>query len=128
MHFHNFGKRFCAYVFDMFLLTVVFFILGKAAEDIMSPFTRAVVFYAATILYFAIQESGEMQATLGKRVLGLVVCSKDGERISFTRAVVRNVARLVNIPLLCLGYVTILFTKNEQGLHDFIAGTVVLDS
>lgn len=131
LHFDNFGKRFCAYVLDMCMLTVVFAILGLLNEhvNLIRPFVQTCVFYTITILYFSLMESSIHQATLGKMILGLTVCKINSEeRISFGRAVVRNIARLINMPLFCVGYVIIIFTKRHQGLHDFIARTSVVDT
>lgn len=127
--FENFGKRFCAYLLDMLLLYIVFAILGYILKTLglVSTYTFAGISYLLTILYFAVLESGEHQATLGKRILGLVVIRSDtGEKITFKRAVVRNIVRLINIPIYCLGYLPILFTAKHQGLHDFIVHTRVV--
>ena len=130
MHFNNFGKRFCAYMLDVGALAIVFQILGmlNGHLHLLRPFGQGMAFYLMTMLYFSAMESSSWQATAGKRLLGLTVCRSDnGEKISFVRALVRNVARLVNMPLFCLGYVLVIFTKKHQGLHDFIARTTVVD-
>ena len=85
------------------------------------------MYYAFTLVYFAMQESGDEQATIGKRIMNLVVCDMNGEPISFLRALGRNFARIINMAILSLGYVTILFTKKQQGVHDMIARTLVVD-
>ena len=125
--FDNFGKRFCAYLIDMLLLEIVFLIAGFLTDSFISRYAFAGISYLLTIVYFAALESGEHQATIGKRILGLVVIhSKSGERISFKRAFARNVCRLINIPIYCLGYLTIMFTQKHQGLHDLIVHTQVV--
>ena len=88
---------------------------------------RGLMYYAFTLVYFAMQESGDEQATIGKRIMNLVVCDMNGESISFLRALGRNFARIINMAILSLGYVTILFTKKQQGVHDMIARTLVVD-
>lgn len=40
------------------------------------------------------QESGPESSTFGKRRLGLVVRTRDGEPVTFTRALIRNVAKI----------------------------------
>jgi uncharacterized RDD family membrane protein YckC len=45
------------------------------------------------ILYFAICESSAMRASLGKRVLGLVVSRETGGQLSFGSALLRNVVK-----------------------------------
>ncbi|GFK92601.1 hypothetical protein NNJEOMEG_00426 [Fundidesulfovibrio magnetotacticus] len=81
---------------------------------------------AVVWLYYALQESSPVQATLGKRIMGLKVMDLEGRRISFGRATGRYAAKLLSGGLLLLGYAMILFTKKRQGLHDLLAGTVVV--
>lgn len=131
LNFENFGKRFCAYFIDMAILTVFFLIIKFAIGLFMHvrPFTLAIICYALTMFYFAKMESGDRQATLGKQILGLqVVNAKTGEAISFGRALIRNVMRIINEPIFCAGYLFILFTKKNQGLHDLICRTTVVDA
>ena len=46
-------------------------------------------------IFLAVLESGTRQATIGKRVLGLkVVGAKDGERLSFGMALLRNALKI----------------------------------
>lgn len=40
------------------------------------------------------QESGPESATFGKRRLGLIVRTRDGEPVTFTRALIRNAAKI----------------------------------
>jgi len=46
-------------------------------------------------LYFALCESSALRASLGKRVLGLVVSGETGERLLFGSALLRNVIKFV---------------------------------
>jgi len=77
-------------------------------------------------LYSALLESSARQATVGKRVLGIKVTGMDGQRISFGRATGRFFAMILSGLALCIGYVMIAFTARRQGLHDLIAGTLVV--
>lgn len=77
--------------------------------------------------YFAIMESSSKQASLGKMVLGIIVTDADGKRISFGRAVGRNLGKIVSQTILFIGYLMIGFTEKKQGLHDMIAGCLVVE-
>ncbi len=77
-------------------------------------------------LYFAGLESGRRQATLGKRLLRLRVIDLDGEPISFGRATLRHFAKLLSLLPLTAGFIAVAFTPRRQGLHDIIAGCLVL--
>lgn len=46
-------------------------------------------------LYFALSEGSRRQASIGKRVVGLVVVRRSGEKTSFTRALFRNAIKFV---------------------------------
>jgi uncharacterized RDD family membrane protein YckC len=46
-------------------------------------------------LYFACCESSAMRASLGKRILGLVVSRETGERLLFRSALLRNAVKFV---------------------------------
>ena len=50
----------------------------------------------------------------------------DGRRISFARSAGRNLAKLFSLASLFLGYVICFFTKQQQCLHDMMAGTLVM--
>jgi uncharacterized RDD family membrane protein YckC len=77
-------------------------------------------------LYFAILESSSWQATLGKKTLGLAVVNADGTRLTFGRACVRYVAKIVSGITLCIGYMMAGWTSQKRALHDMIAETLVV--
>ncbi len=77
-------------------------------------------------LYFAILESSQNQATLGKMTLRIVVTDLKGERITFTRATLRHFSKWISFLLFLTGFFAILYTKKHQGLHDIIAACLVL--
>lgn len=77
-------------------------------------------------LYFALMESSTKQATVGKIVCGLRVTDLHGQRIDFGRASIRYFSKILSGLILCIGYIMIGFTDRHQGLHDMIAGTLVM--
>jgi uncharacterized RDD family membrane protein YckC len=81
---------------------------------------------AASWLYGALMESSPYQATLGKMALGMKVTDLYGNRISFARATGRHFAKYISMITLCIGFIMVGFTERKQGLHDMIAGTLVL--
>ena len=74
--------------------------------------------------YFALQEASAAQATVGKRLLGLVVTDLHGQRLSLARATGRWAGRYLS-SILCIGYLMQPFTARRQTLHDLMAGTLV---
>lgn len=77
-------------------------------------------------LYFAIFECSAWSATPGKKLLGLIVVDDEGRRISFLRATARYFAKFLSAVLLLLGFLCIGWNRRKRGLHDVIAGTLVL--
>lgn len=75
--------------------------------------------------YFAGLESSSLQGTLGKAALGIVVTDVRGRRVSFWRASARYWAKLLS-NILGIGYLLIAFTPEKRGLHDMVAGTLVV--
>jgi uncharacterized RDD family membrane protein YckC len=63
--------------------------------------------------------------TPGNRMLGIKVVRRDGSRFRPRHAIVRLVGMIASAPLL-LGYLPILVTEERRGLHDWLAGTVVI--
>jgi uncharacterized RDD family membrane protein YckC len=79
-------------------------------------------------LYEAFMESSSYQATLGKMIFGMKVTDLSGNRISFERATGRHFAKLLSAMIFGIGYIMVGFTERKQGLHDLLAGTLVLRS
>lgn len=78
------------------------------------------------ILYFTFMESSKYQATVGKLALGLMVTDMNGGKLDFTKALVRNLCRLISNFTMLIGYIIAGFTAKKQALHDIIAGTLVV--
>ena len=79
------------------------------------------------VLYFALMESSERGATLGKRAFKLRVVTAEGnERIGLGRAIGRYFARFISMIVLYIGYLIQPFTQRKQALHDMICGTAVV--
>lgn len=79
-------------------------------------------------LYYPLMESSTSQATVGKLAFGLRVTDTHGRRISFGRACGRYWAKFLSIITLYLGVLMIGWTAQKRGLHDFVAGTLVIRS
>jgi len=85
-----------------------------------------VLFIVVPWLYFAGFECSRGMATPGKTLLRIVVTDKEGNRISFARATLRHFAKFISTLIIFIGFIMIGFTKKRQGLHDKIAGCIVL--
>ena len=63
--------------------------------------------------------------TPGKLICGIKVLTVDGRLIGFGRSFIRFLGYFLSM-ILYIGFLMILFTGKKQGLHDKLAGTVVV--
>ncbi len=91
-----------------------------------TAFTYGCIVMLGTWLYDALLTSSSWQGTVGKRVLGLKVTDEAGNRISFGRATGRFFAMILSGMILYIGFFMIGFTDRKRGLHDMLAGTLVM--
>jgi len=129
MEYSGFWRRFVAYVIDNILLSVIFWllvlVLGGIAGDggVIGAYTLAAIVWLG---YYAAMESSTSQATVGKMALGIQVTDLEGNRISFGRAVGRNLAKIISVLIFYIGFIMSAFTAKKQALQDMIAGTLVV--
>lgn len=79
--------------------------------------------------YHTLFIASRWQATPGKRVMGCMVVTKDGKRLSYMNAFGRHVACALSWlpwPPISIGFFLIGWTSQKTGLHDMIAGTRVV--
>ncbi|MFL6231386.1 MAG: RDD family protein [Pyrinomonadaceae bacterium] len=118
------------------LLCPVSFVLGAAgaladrgrggAATAGAQLLAYVISIVVNWLYFALCESSAWQGTLGKKLLGIRVTDDYGRRIGFGRATGRHFAKFVSSIICLIGFIMVAFTEKQQGLHDMMAGTLVL--
>jgi uncharacterized RDD family membrane protein YckC len=143
----GFWLRLAAYIIDYFVLgfvigtmvifvglamglsTAIFYDMEDTANQ-MVVITLSIIFgivsFAASWLYYAALESGSYQGTLGKMVINLKVTDMEGERISFARASGRFFGKILSSFVIYIGYIMIGITEKKQGLHDILAGCLVV--
>jgi uncharacterized RDD family membrane protein YckC len=81
---------------------------------------------AIDILYHSLMESSKFQGSVGKIALGIVVTDVNGAKLDFTKALVRNLCKIISGMILWIGYIMAGLTDKKQALHDMIAGTLVV--
>jgi uncharacterized RDD family membrane protein YckC len=129
----GFWIRLVAYIIDAILLSLAFGVLASIFgvsifEPNMENFDPTLNLVTLVIgwLYFALLESSERGATVGKMAMGLRVVTSDGQRLSFLNATGRYFAKIISAIILLIGFIMIGFTDKKRGLHDMIAGTLVI--
>jgi uncharacterized RDD family membrane protein YckC len=85
-----------------------------------------VIVFVGQWLYEALLTSSSWQGTIGKRVLRLKVTDENGNRIGFGRATGRFFAKIISGLIMWIGFIMIGFTDRKRGLHDMLAGTLVM--
>jgi len=138
MRYAGFWIRVVAYIIDTFILSTIMILVGTIWSlgsdgdtiDIITTVAQSgmVVFISFFLnwFYYAILESSEYQATLGKKLLGLQVTDEFGRRMSFGRATGRYFSKFISGLILGIGYVMAAFTDRKQALHDKLASTLVI--
>jgi uncharacterized RDD family membrane protein YckC len=133
----GFWVRFLAYIIDNICSYVIGFIAGFiiglllglagfGADSAVRSLANILVEFLISWFYYALLESSSCQATFGKKVLGLVVTDTFGNRITFGKATCRYFGKVISALILCIGYIMIGLTQKKQGLHDKMAGTLVV--
>jgi len=84
--------------------------------------------YAFIIWIFlcSIMESSKIQGTLGKKIFKIKVINLNGDRISIKTSIVRNLLKFIS-SIFFFGFILIAFTKKNQGLHDRLTETFVVN-
>ena len=133
VRYGGFWRRFVAWWIDAILLGLAAAILqvSMGVDLFENDFTPQLLFsnfisFVIGWLYCALLESGPRQATLGQMVIGIQVTDLAHRRISFARASGRHFAQVISVVILCVGYIMIAFTEKKQGLHDMMAGCLVV--
>jgi len=94
---------------------------------LIATFGLAISLYVLAFwLYYALMESSVRQGTLGKMAVGLKVTDLDGNRISFGRASGRTFAKIISALIIFIGFIMAIYTEKKQGLHDMLAGCLVV--
>jgi uncharacterized RDD family membrane protein YckC len=94
-------------------------------------FAVAALFLAITavyLLYFTLSECSAKQATPGKQLFRLFVTGNDGGRLTFLRSLARNLLKIVFTAglLQVINGCVIWASPRGKGVHDYLAGTLVL--
>jgi uncharacterized RDD family membrane protein YckC len=150
------GRRFIAFIVDMILIlligivTITFFSLTNGIkyayylavqsapidtlteagtiDAAVSPIIAALGMLIIIVpwVYFAGFESSRSQATPGKTLMHIVVTDLEGNKPTFARVTLRHFAKFISALIIFIGFFMIGLTKKRQGLHDKIAGCLVL--
>ncbi len=135
----GFWKRFAALIIDVIILNIVgnilgVIIMGASFYSVRGGGTTTgrvaaseIVIFVIWWLYYTLLESSSQRATVGKMALSIVVTDLQGRRISFGKANARFWGKIVSYVIIMIGFLMAAFTEKKQGLHDIMAGTLVVN-
>jgi uncharacterized RDD family membrane protein YckC len=140
----GFWLRSVAFIIDLsvlgvfsLLLLLVSFLVSAMGADVSGPDAATansfsllslceLTVFIATAAYFTILHS-ETGQTIGKNLLGLKVCTLDGEPIGYGHALIRFLAYGLSFVFFGLGFLWVALNPGKRGWHDLLAGTVVVN-
>lgn len=134
--FAGFWMRFWAYLLDLLVVASLngiivspLLAISRVAEVKILFFSLEVILMVVvTFLYFLLLTKKWGQ-TIGKRVFGLKVISKNTRQLTWSSLIFREVIGRYILQAFALTYtlyVIIAFQKEKQGLHDMIGDTYVI--
>lgn len=133
-YFAGFDQRLLASALDWFFIAgvciVIAFIgslfVGNKETRLYIAIGLLLVIPVVKIIYHMIMECTAKQGTYGKQLLKIKVSDMQGNRIGFMRSVSRNVLKIISVLPFFIGYIFSFFNKQQQCMHDMLAGTLVI--
>ncbi|MCD4780322.1 MAG: RDD family protein [Candidatus Omnitrophica bacterium] len=147
MHLAGAGRRFLAFLVDMFLIGIIVFAIcfrffgldvvfkeyqeNRSNVDCHMRFELSkqmvnLVSYVIWLVLSCFMDCSKYQGTPGKRMLNIRVVTGHSERISFGQSIIRNFFKLFSTAFFGLGLLSISFSKDQQGWHDMISKCFVI--
>jgi uncharacterized RDD family membrane protein YckC len=115
-----------AFFLDLVLVTILAAVVVQAELALQARLPSGTYFFVAA-LYLGLLPATPLEATLGKRCVGLRICDRSGKRIGLLRSLLRLVAFVPSIGIAGAGFILAAFTPRRQALHDLAAGTFVVN-
>jgi uncharacterized RDD family membrane protein YckC len=119
INYANLWERTAAFLIDGLLVLLMSLIIS-------TQFSFPYNWIFAAWIYEATQVSGNYQATLGQRTMGIKVSNYHGGRLGFTEASLRHFCKYISFFTALSGYLVIILDKKKQCLHDKIAQALVV--
>ncbi|NLD57445.1 MAG: hypothetical protein GX651_04835, partial [Methanomicrobiales archaeon] len=124
----GFWRRAAAGLFDVVIGAFLIFGVKTAGELLHSSSISAAMLIAGVgyfLVLIPLMTSSGYRASPGKILCGIVITDVNGRTVSFRRALMRELGKYVSLLIAGIGILLIGFTEKKQGLHDYLALTVV---
>jgi uncharacterized RDD family membrane protein YckC len=133
-YFASFDQRLLASAIDFFfiflvyiiILLISFIVVSDRSERISLAIMLLLLIPVLKLIYGIAGDCTVAQGTIGKRLLNIKVTDLMGNRISFGRSVIRNVAKILSVIPIFFGYLYSFLNKKQQCWHDIAANTLVI--
>jgi uncharacterized RDD family membrane protein YckC len=123
VEYAGFWMRFLSAIIDTIILSIIGFAVGLIATGTGVRLILGILIGITYTTGFWVATDG---ATPGKMAMGIKVQMANGDPIDVGPALLRYAGYYVSAIVLLLGYIMIAFNPTKRGLHDYIAGTVVI--
>ncbi|MFT6077715.1 MAG: putative RDD family membrane protein YckC [Rickettsiales bacterium] len=110
--------------FDFQSLSIQKTLAGAPPENLIekiADFASWVISIAYSVYFL----TSKQQATPGKKIMGIYVGTRDGQKLSLNHCFARFFATVLSGMAFGIGLVMIAFTKEKTALHDIICNTRV---
>jgi uncharacterized RDD family membrane protein YckC len=128
----GFNERFLAYLIDTLpFVFLSYYTLTLAIKNGFITYSSSIetkwkiIWSIIFIIYETIFTSGGRR-TIGKKILGLKVISKDGNNLSLSKAFIRAIGYFISSFTFNIGYLLALTNSKRISLHDFLASSLVV--
>lgn len=111
----SFLRRFLAFFIDAFILSSFNAFIISINSNLLIVLSLA---------YFVLFDGSKFQGTLGKQFLGLRIVDKDGQRLSYPKALFRHILKYLGVAFFGIGYWGLIFKK--EALVDRLSKTTVM--
>lgn len=133
------GLRWLSGLIDLLVLStltvfiaIIYSSLLAANQPAAEPVNAESIYGLLIILFILwagygfVMEVSKLQGTVGKIATGTVITNEDGSRLSFGQVLGRNFGKLVSYCTpFYIAYFMVLFSQNNQSLHDYMCGSFV---
>lgn len=116
----TFLMRLFAYIIDNLIFIPVYFALDKVSNINLFVIALSTAYY--------VWMTGTYGATIGKMVAKIKVVKENGEKLSYSDALVREIASYLSAVILFIGFLNVLWDSKKQAWHDKLAHTIVIQN
>lgn len=130
-------KRVLAYFIDtvpitlaLYLVSTIFFGISPLVDQYARPevhlkaeMARQGIAWGTLfiwLLYCICGEISPMKGTYGKKMMGIIVLSGKGRRLTLKKAILRNLAKILSILPCYLGFFAAFVSHGRRGWHDML--------